>query len=194
VARGGDDFDPPAQERRELVGDGEPQARSLLASRVGAIQLAKLFENLGDIRHRDADTGVRDAEEEVLLRGLDFQKDSASIREFARVAEDIEEDLPQHHLVRLEDLGDARARANLELLGAQADVRRLEIGHQVRKAYSAVIAAEQSFALTEESLSLTRSFAETVAEKVRAGAASPIEETRAAVRLHSAAAEIERAR
>lgn len=88
----------------------------------------------------------------------------------------------------------ASARAALDLLGAQADVRRLEIGQQVRKAYAAVLAAEQSFALTEESLSLTRSFAETVAEKVRAGAASPIEETRAAVRFHGAAAEIERAR
>ena len=70
----------------------------------------------------------------------------------------------------------APARAS-SWLGAQADVRRLEIGHQVRKAYSAVLAAEQSFALTEESLSLARSFADTVAEKVRAGAASPIEET-----------------
>ncbi|MHB8837088.1 MAG: TolC family protein [Candidatus Methylomirabilia bacterium] len=88
----------------------------------------------------------------------------------------------------------ASARAELDLLGAQADVRRLDVGHQVRKAFSAVIAAEQSLALTEESLSLTRSFAETVAAKVRAGAASPIEETRAAVRLHGAAAEIERAR
>jgi len=57
-----------------------------------------------------------------------------------------------------------------------------------------VLAAEQSLALTEESLSLARAFAGTVAEKVRAGAASPIEETRAAVRLHGAAAEIERAR
>ena len=88
----------------------------------------------------------------------------------------------------------ASARADLDRLGAQADVRRLEIGHQVRKAYAAVLAAEQSFELTEESLALTRSFAETVAEKVRAGAASPIEETRAAVRFHGAAAEIERAR
>ncbi len=88
----------------------------------------------------------------------------------------------------------ASARAELDLLDAQADLRRLEIGHQVRKAYAAVLAAEQSFVLTEESLALTRSFAETVTEKVRAGAASPIEETRAAVRLHSAAAEIERAR
>ena len=88
----------------------------------------------------------------------------------------------------------ASARAGLELVGAQADVRRLEIGHQVRKAYFAVLAAEQSFALTEESLSLARSFADTVAEKVRAGAVSPIEETRAAVRLHSASADLERAR
>ena len=88
----------------------------------------------------------------------------------------------------------ASARAGLELVGAQADVRRLEIGHQVRKAYFAVLAAEQSFELTEESLSLARSFADTVAEKVRAGAVSPIEETRAAVRLHGASAEIERAR
>jgi len=88
----------------------------------------------------------------------------------------------------------ASARADLDRLGAQADVRRLEIGHQVRKAYSAVLAAEQSFSLTEESVALARSFADTVAEKVRAGAASPIEETRAAVRFHGAAAEIERAR
>lgn len=88
----------------------------------------------------------------------------------------------------------ASARADLDRLAAQADVRRLEIGRQVRKAYSAVLAAEQSFALTEESLSLTRSFADTVAEKVSAGAASPIEQTRAAVRLHGAAAGIERAR
>lgn len=88
----------------------------------------------------------------------------------------------------------ASARANLESLSAQAEVRRLEIGHQVRKAYSAVLAAEQSFELTEESLLLARSFADTVAEKVRAGAASPIEETRAAVRLHGVSAEIERAR
>ena len=88
----------------------------------------------------------------------------------------------------------AAARAGLDALGAQAEVRRLEVGHQVRKAYSAVLAAEQSLELTEEALSLARSLSETVAEKVRAGAASPIEETRAAVRLHGATAEVERAR
>lgn len=88
----------------------------------------------------------------------------------------------------------AAARANLDALASEAEIRRLEVGHQVRKAYVAVLAAEQSFALAEESSKLARSFAETVAEKVRAGAASPIEETRAAVRLHSASAEVERAR
>lgn len=88
----------------------------------------------------------------------------------------------------------ASARASLDALGAQADVRGQEIGHEVRKAYLAVLAAEQSLALAGESLSLARSFAETVAKKVRAGAASPIEETRAAVRFHGAAAGIERAR
>jgi len=88
----------------------------------------------------------------------------------------------------------AVARADLEVLGAQTEVRRLEIGHQVRKAYTAVLAAEQSLELTEEAMALSRSFFETVGEKVRAGAVSPIEETRAAVRLHSATAAIERAR
>ena len=88
----------------------------------------------------------------------------------------------------------ARARANLDLLVAHGEVRRLDVGLQVRKAYFAVLAAEQSFALAEESRKVTRSFAETVDEKVRAGAASPIEATRAAVRLHGAAAGIERAR
>lgn len=88
----------------------------------------------------------------------------------------------------------AGARADFEALRAQADVMRLEIGHQVRKAYSAVLAVEQTYALMKDSLSLASVFAETVAEKVRAGAASPIEETRAAVRLHSASAELELAR
>jgi cobalt-zinc-cadmium efflux system outer membrane protein len=88
----------------------------------------------------------------------------------------------------------AAARADLEALGAQAEVRRLEVGYQVRKTFTTVFAAEQSLALTEDALALARSLFETVAEKVRAGAASPIEETRAAVRLHGAAAEVERAR
>lgn len=88
----------------------------------------------------------------------------------------------------------ASARADLEALSAQAGVRRLEVGRQVRTAYAAVLAAEQTFELTEESRLLARSLAETVAEKVRAGAASPIEGTRAVVRLHSASAEVERAR
>lgn len=88
----------------------------------------------------------------------------------------------------------ASARADLEALSAQAGVRRLEVGHQVRTAYAAVLAAEQTFALTEESRLLARSLAETVAEKVRAGATSPIEGTRAVVRLHNASAEVERAR
>ena len=88
----------------------------------------------------------------------------------------------------------AAARADLEAIAAQAEVRRLDVGRQVRKAYTAVLAAEQSLVLTEEALALSRSLSDTVAEKVRAGAASPIEETRAAVRLHGAAAEVERAR
>ena len=88
----------------------------------------------------------------------------------------------------------AAARAELEALGARAEVLRLDVGYQVRKAYSAVIAAEQSLRLTEEARALARSLTETVAEKVRAGAASPIEETRAAVRLHGTSAEVERAR
>ena len=88
----------------------------------------------------------------------------------------------------------AAARAELEALGARAKVLRLDVGYQVRKAYTAVIAAEQSLRLTEEARALARSLTETVAEKVRAGAASPIEETRAAVRLHGTSAEVERAR
>lgn len=88
----------------------------------------------------------------------------------------------------------ATARADLEAIEAQAEVRRLDVGRQVRKAYIAVLAAEQSLGLTEEALALARSLSDTVAERVRAGAASPIEETRAAVRLHGAAAEVERAR
>lgn len=88
----------------------------------------------------------------------------------------------------------ASARAGLDALGAQAEVRQLDVGQQVRKAFSAVLASEQSLALTEDALALARSLSDTVAEKVRAGAASPIEETRSAVRLHGAAAEVERAR
>jgi cobalt-zinc-cadmium efflux system outer membrane protein len=88
----------------------------------------------------------------------------------------------------------ATARADLALVGAQAEVRRLDVGHEVRTAYTAVLAAERSLALADEAHALARSLADTVAEKVRAGAASPIEETRAAVRLHGAAAEVERAR
>lgn len=44
----------------------------------------------------------------------------------------------------------AAARADLELSGAEAGVRRLEIGRQVRAAYTAVLAAEQSLKLAEE--------------------------------------------
>ncbi len=88
----------------------------------------------------------------------------------------------------------AAARAALAATGAQAEVRRLDVGHQVRKAYTAVLAAEQTLALTEEAFALSRALSGTVAEKVRAGAASPIEETRAAVRLHGASADVERAR
>jgi cobalt-zinc-cadmium efflux system outer membrane protein len=87
----------------------------------------------------------------------------------------------------------ASARAGLELVSAQADVRRLEIGHQVRKAYFAVLAAEQSFALTEASLSLARSFADTVAEKCAPGR-FPRSRDSGAVRLHGVSADLERAR
>lgn len=88
----------------------------------------------------------------------------------------------------------AAARAELSALGAQAQVRRLDVGHEVRAAYAEVLAAEQALRLAEEAHALARSLGDTVAEKVRAGAASPIEETRAAVRLHGAAADLERAR
>lgn len=88
----------------------------------------------------------------------------------------------------------AAARAELSALGAQAQVRRLDVGHEVRTAYTAVLAAEQALRLAEEAHALARSLSDTVAEKVRAGAASPIEETRAAVRRHGVAAAVERAR
>jgi cobalt-zinc-cadmium efflux system outer membrane protein len=88
----------------------------------------------------------------------------------------------------------AAARAELAALGAQDQVVRLDVGREVRAAYTAVLAAEESLRLTEEAHALARALADTVAEKVRAGAASPIEETRAAVRLHGVAAQVERAR
>ena len=88
----------------------------------------------------------------------------------------------------------AAARAELAALGTQGQVLRLDVGHQVRTAYTAVLAAEESLRLAEEALALTRSVSDTVTERVRAGAASPIEKTRAAVRLHGVAAEVERAR
>jgi cobalt-zinc-cadmium efflux system outer membrane protein len=88
----------------------------------------------------------------------------------------------------------AAARADLTALGALAQVRRLDVGREVRAAYTTVLAAEESLRLAQEAQALARQLAATVTEKVRAGAASPIEETRAAVRLHGVAAEVERAR
>src|SRR5262249_42479053 len=87
-----------AQQRRELGGTGKAEARTpeTLCSR--GISLAELLEQLGLLLRRHADAGVGDGEldEAAAIAHLAGRKlDLARFGELARIAKQVEQNLPQ---------------------------------------------------------------------------------------------------
>jgi cobalt-zinc-cadmium efflux system outer membrane protein len=85
----------------------------------------------------------------------------------------------------------AAAEAPVTLLDREA--ARREVAREARSAFLSAVAADRRHALAREARDLSSTLAAATAERVAAGAVSPIEETRARVELSSAEAELARA-
>jgi len=81
-----------------------------------------------------------------------------------------------------------------DLAGWDYEVRRIEVLTQVSQAFTEMLAAQQRLLLAEEVVGLAEDVAGTVAERVKAGKVSPIEETKANIALSSVQIERERAK
>lgn len=82
-----------------------------------------------------------------------------------------------------------RAESDLPVLRADFLRLRLDLVAGVRRAFVALLGAQERLRLRQEALELARRLVQTVAEKVKAGAVSPIEATRARVALATASAD-----
>jgi len=103
-------------------------------------------------------------------------------------------------LSQLISLGGKRAKQvhlaalDHELAGWDYESKRLDVFTEVAVAFADVLGAQHRVELTEETVSIAGEVAQAVSERVRAGAASPVEETRAKVALSSVRIELQRAR
>lgn len=103
-------------------------------------------------------------------------------------------------LSQLIPLGGKRAKrtslAEMErdLAGWDYEAKRLDLLTEVTRDFAALLGAQRRVELTEEALTVAGEVAKAVSEKVRAGAASPVEAMRATVAAASAGIELEHAR
>lgn len=81
-----------------------------------------------------------------------------------------------------------------ELAGWDYESKRLDLFTEVAGAFADVLGAQRRVELAEETVAIAGEVATAVSERVKAGAASPVEETRAKVALSSVRIELERAR
>ena len=99
-------------------------------------------------------------------------------------------------LGQLLELGDKRAKrqrlATLErdLAAWDYETRRLDVLTTVAKVFVVTLAAQERVSLEEEQVQLAQEVLQTVARQVKAGAVSPVEETRAQVALASSRVEL----
>ena len=101
-------------------------------------------------------------------------------------------------LGQLVELGGKRAkrrrvaRLEQELAGWDYEARRMDVLTEVTQAFASVLAAQDRLVLADELVRLAEESTATVTAQVRAGAASPVEQTRAQVAL--ATSRVDRAR
>ena len=86
------------------------------------------------------------------------------------------------------------AQANLDLAAWDYETARIDVLTQVSRAFTDVLAAQETLAVSEETIRLVTQVRENVGARVTAGTVSPIEETRAGVALAAVRADAARAR
>ena len=110
----------PAHECQDLPADGEPEARASEAATVGGVHLAECLEQHSLHAVGYADAGVRYRKGEVVLSGAgaalgaQAQKHLSLFGEFHRVANQVDEDLPQPQLVAQHQIRDLIAHGACE--------------------------------------------------------------------------------
>ena len=103
-------------------------------------------------------------------------------------------------LSQLIELGGKRAarvrlaQANVDLAAWDYETARIDVLTQVSRAFIDVLAAQETFAVSEETTRLVTQVRENVGARVTAGTVSPIEETRAGVAVAAVRADAARAR
>ncbi len=86
------------------------------------------------------------------------------------------------------------ATLNRDLAAWDYEAARIDVFTEVSRAFTAVLAAQETLALSEEAVGLVTQVQQSVVARVEAGVVSPIEATRASVALASARADRARAR
>ncbi len=86
------------------------------------------------------------------------------------------------------------AQANIDLAAWDYETARIDVLTQVSRAFTDVLAAQETLAVGEETIRLVTQVRENVGARVTAGTVSPIEETRAGVALAAVRADAARAR
>ena len=100
-----DDADITAHHLAEAPADRQPQAGAAVFARGGGIRLHERFEYFLHLRRRHADAGIAHPEHHAVLAvapsAFDMQRDLAGFGKFARIADQVEQGLPQLGDVRL---------------------------------------------------------------------------------------------
>ena len=144
---------------------------------------------------------VRAAEARRLQAGLLPNPEvSYEIEEFSGDRSGFRESENTVVLSQLIPLGGKRAKRTRlteierDLAGWDYESKRLDLFTEVTRDFAAVLGAQRRVELTEEALTVAGEVTKAVSERVRAGAASPVEAMRATVAAASAGIELEHAR
>lgn len=194
------------QASRPLALPGKDQTSPpLTAEPAGAVTLRQLL-GLALQRHPELEVftlDIRAAEARALQTGL-FPNPEVSI-EVENVAgirptSGVQALEATVQLSQLVELGEKRARrlrlASLErdLAAWDYETRRLMVFTEVTKAFVDVLSATERLALAEELLGLAQQVYTTVAERIKAGKVSPVEDTRAGVAVATVQLQVSQAR
>src|SRR5947207_15836994 len=95
------EVDIPAHGARQIARDRQAKSNPRIFARCPTVYLEERLEDLGDLLRWDTDAGVADRHCDVIVAARRRQSDASAGRsELDRVADNVQQDLPQLQLIR----------------------------------------------------------------------------------------------
>ena len=192
-----------AQARRETGKPAPGQATGPTQGRPGPLSLrdAIALALMGNPHFRASSWEVRAAEARRLQASLLPNPEvGVEVEEIEGDRHGLRESEQVYSVGQLIQLGGKRAKRTRvaeferQVAGWEYEAQRLDVLTDVAEAFVAVLGAQRKVELTEETVRIAKEGLKAASDRVEAGAASPVERTRAQVALSSARTQLQRER